>query len=105
MQPIWQALYDANADLTLAGHDHGYERFAPQTPAGAADGIRGIREFVVGTGGKSHYAFTTIRANSEVRESQTYGVLQLTLHAQSYDWRFVPEAGATFADSGSAACH
>ena len=105
MQPIWQTLYDANADVALAGHDHGYERFAPQTSAGVADGTRGIREFVVGTGGKSHYAFTTARPNSLVRESQTYGVLELTLHAQSYDWRFVPEAGGTFADSGSAACH
>jgi len=105
MQPIWQALYDANADLALAGHDHGYERFAPQNPAGGADGVRGIREFVVGTGGKSQYTFTTIRPNSEARESSTYGVLQLELHAQSYDWRFVPEAGKTFTDSGSATCH
>jgi len=105
MQPIWQALYDANADVTLAGHDHGYERFAPQNPAGAADTARGIREFVVGTGGKSHYPFTTIRPNSELRQSTTYGVLELALHAQSYDWRFVPEAGQTFADGGSAACH
>jgi acid phosphatase type 7 len=105
MQPIWQALYDANADLTLAGHDHGYERFAPQTAAGVADGARGLRGFVVGTGGKSHYPFTTVRPNSELREANTYGVLKLELHAQSYDWRFVPEAGKTFADSGSAACH
>jgi acid phosphatase type 7 len=105
MQPIWQTLYDANADLTLAGHDHGYERFAAQNPAGAADGARGIRGFVVGTGGKSHYPFITVRPNSELREANTYGVLKLELHAQSYDWRFVPEAGQTFADSGSAACH
>jgi acid phosphatase type 7 len=105
MQPIWQALYDANTDVALAGHDHGYERFAPQNPAGGADGARGIREFVVGTGGKSHYAFPTTRPNSELRESSTYGVLELALHAHSYEWRFVPEAGKTFSDSGSAACH
>ena len=105
MQPIWQALYDANTDVALAGHDHGYERFAPQNPAGGADGARGIREFVVGKGGKSHYAFPTTRPNSELRESSTYGVLELALHAHSYDWRFVPEAGKTFSDSGSAACH
>jgi acid phosphatase type 7 len=105
MQPIWQALYDANADLVLAGHDHDYERFAPQTATGAADSARGIREFVVGTGGKSHYAFATVKPNSEVRQSDTYGVLKLTLHPQGYDWRFVPEAGKTFSDSGSASCH
>ena len=105
MQPFWQTLYDANADLVLAGHDHGYERFGPQTPAGAADTARGMREFVVGTGGKSHYTFTTIRPNSQVREGNTYGVLQLTLRQQGYDWRFVPEAGKTFTDTGSGACH
>jgi hypothetical protein len=64
-----------------------------------------MREFVVGTGGKSHYTFTTIKPNSEVREGNTYGVLQLTLRQQGYDWRFVAEAGKTFTDTGSGACH
>jgi hypothetical protein len=106
MQPIWQTLYDAGADVVLNGHDHDYERFAPQDPAGNADSARGIREFVVGTGGKSHYAISTPITNSEVRNSDTFGVLKLTLHATSYDWQFIPEAGRTFTDSGSGvACH
>ena len=105
MQAFWQALYDLNADVVLSGHDHDYERFAPQTPAGAADPARGIREFVVGTGGRSHYAITTVQPNSEAHNDTTYGVLKLTLHPSGYEWRFVPEAGKTFTDSGSGACH
>jgi 3',5'-cyclic AMP phosphodiesterase CpdA len=102
---LWSDLYGAGADLVLNGHDHDYERFAPQTAAGTADPVRGIREFVVGTGGKSHYAFSTLRPNSEVRNADTFGVLKLVLHPESYDWSFVPEAGGTFADSGSDTCH
>jgi hypothetical protein len=105
MVPSWNALYDAGADVVLSGHDHDYERFAPQTSSGAPDPARGIREFVVGTGGRSHYSFGTIRANSEVRNSDTFGVLKLTLHPTSYDWKFVPEAGKTFSDSGTSNCH
>lgn len=105
MQPIWQALYDYGADVVLSGHDHDYERFAPQTPAGLADGTSGIREFVVGTGGRSHYAVGALRPNSEISNSDTYGVLQLTLHATGFDWQFVPEAGKTFSDSGTGTCH
>ena len=93
MQPIWQALYDANADVVLSGHEHNYERFAPQTPGGQADALRGIREFVVGTGGKGHYPFAAPLANSEVRNADTFGVLKLTLHANGYDWTFVPGGG------------
>jgi hypothetical protein len=105
MQPLWQALYDANADLILGGHDHDYERFAPQTPAGLADNTRGIREFVVGTGGISHYALGTLKANSQVFNSDSFGVLKLTLYEGGYDWQFVPVAGATFTDAGSGSCH
>jgi hypothetical protein len=89
----------------LSGHDHTYERFAPQTPTGSPDRARGIREFVVGTGGRSHYGFSTVRPNSEVRNADTYGVLNLTLRPGSYEWKFVPEAGGAFTDSGSAYCH
>lgn len=103
--PIWQALYDYDADVVVNGHDHDYERFAPQDPGGAPDPTRGIRQFVVGTGGKSHYAFTSVEPNSEVRNADTFGVLQLTLHSGSYDWAFVPESGKTFTDSGSNLCH
>jgi len=102
---FWQDLYSAHADLVLNGHDHVYERFAPQSPAALAD-PNGIREFVVGTGGKNHYAFVTVQPNSEVRNATTFGVLKLTLHPSGYDWRFVndPTSG-TFTDSGSGACH
>jgi hypothetical protein len=104
-QPLWQALYDAGAEIVISGHEHNYERFAPQTPDGTADPARGIREFVVGTGGSSHYGFGTPIANSEIRDGATYGVLKLVLHPTGYDWAFVPAAGGTFTDSGSAACH
>jgi hypothetical protein len=104
MQPIWQALYDASADVVLGGHDHAYERFAPQDPDGALDLSRGIRQFVVGSGGKSHYSFTTTQPNSEARNSDTFGVLKLTLHPTGYEWRFAAEAGKTFTDSGSDDC-
>lgn len=102
---FWKDLYAAGAEIVLNGHDHDYERFAPQSPDAKADATRGIREFVVGTGGKNHYKFTNIRANSEVRNADTYGVLKLTLHPKSYTWGFVPEAGKTFTDSGSGSCH
>jgi len=104
-QPLWQALYDANADVILNGHEHIYERFAPQTPTGAADPARGIRQFTVGTGGRSHYTVGTPKPNSEVANGSTYGVIKLTLSASSYAWEFIPVAGATFRDSGSASCH
>ena len=100
---FWQALYQYGADVILNGHDHTYERFAPQNPNGQAD-PNGIREFVVGTGGATLYPFTTIRANSEVRNNTAHGVLKLTLHATSYDWEFVPIAGQTFTDSGTTNC-
>src|SRR5215210_7262597 len=103
-QPIWDALYAAKADVVISGHDHNYERFARQTPSGALDTSRGIREFVVGTGGASHGGFGTIKANSQVRNSTTYGVLKLTLNSASYSWKFVPVAGKTFTDSGTTSC-
>ena len=104
-QPFWQLLYDNDVDLILNGHDHIYERFAPQDPNGAADSSRGIREFIVGTGGSDHTTLEQLAANSEVRNIDTFGVLKLTLHATGYDWKFLPEAGKTFTDSGSEACH
>ena len=105
MQPIWQVLYDADADLVLNGHDHNYERFAPQNPVGAADPVRGIREFVVGTGGKDLRTIGSLINNSESHNDNTWGVLKLTLHPTSYEWKFIPVAGMTFTDSGSGTCH
>jgi hypothetical protein len=106
VQPFWQILYNARADLIINGHAHNYERFAPQDPNGNLDMVNGIREFVVGTGGETLMSFdTTLAANSEVRNSSAYGVMQFTLHAASYDWQFIPVAGQTFTDSGSQTCH
>ncbi|HJW90350.1 MAG TPA: metallophosphoesterase, partial [Anaerolineales bacterium] len=102
--PFWQALYDFEADVVLNGHDHTYERFDLQNPSGQADPNRGIREFVVGTGGAALYPFPTIQPNSQVRNNTAWGVLKLTLHATSYSWEFIPIAGQTFTDSGSANC-
>jgi len=103
-QPLWQALYDAGADVVLSGHEHNYERFAPQTPDGTADPARGIREFVVGTGGGGAYRLGPPIANSETGRAE-YGVLQLTLTSQAYRWQFIPVPPSSFRDSGSAACH
>jgi hypothetical protein len=104
-QPFWDDLYAAGVDVVLNGHDHIYERFAPQTPAGAADPQRGVREFLVGTGGKVLTSIQTVRANSEVRDASTFGVLELSLYPNGYGWRFVPEAGKSFTDSGFGLCH
>ena len=106
MRDIYKALYDLGADVVFSGHEHNYERFAPQDADGNLDTARGIRQFVVGTGGAHHYGFvSTPVPHSEVRNSDTYGVIQLTLHSGSYDWKFLPEAGKTFTDSGSQGCH
>jgi len=105
LEPLWEALYEAGADVVLSGHEHNYERFAPQDPEGRADPEGGIRGFVVGTGGKSHYPILDPIANSEIHNDESYGVLKLTLNPKSYEWRFVPVGGETFSDSGSARCH
>ncbi len=104
MQAIWRLLYDHGVDVIISGHDHNYERFAPQDADARPDPIRGIREFIVGTGGASQRAFSTIRANSEVRDTGTFGVLKLTLRTNGYDWEFVPVAGRSFRDAGTGTC-
>ena len=101
---IWTQLYAAHADLVLDGHDHIYERFAPQTPAGVADPVNGITEITVGTGGANHTSIAGVVANSVVRDTTSFGILRLTLHSGSYSWTFVPATGS-FTDTGSAACH
>jgi hypothetical protein len=102
--PLYQALYDAGADVVLTAHNHHYERFAPLDPSGRSDTARGLRQFVVGTGGKSLEAFKTVHAGSEVR-SRTFGVLTLTLNPTGYDWRFHAVAGSSFSDTGTTTCH
>ncbi len=112
MNDIWNDLVAAHVDVVLSGHNHDYERFEPigAAPAGQVQpnlDPSGIRAFVVGTGGKNHYAFAAAPLNGEViRDASTFGVLKLTLHANSYDWQFVNDPGSgTFTDSGTAACH
>jgi hypothetical protein len=105
MRPFWQDLYTAGADVVLNGHDHDYERFAPQNPDGTADPEKGIREFVVGTGGKNLRGFVQPLPTTEVRSNNSFGVLQLTLHADGYEWKFIPIAGGQFTDAGKGVCH
>jgi acid phosphatase type 7 len=103
--PLYQALYDSGAEIVLTGHDHDYERFSPMTAGGQADSTYGVREFVVGTGGRHLRGFSSTHANSEVRNSSTYGVLRLTLRPDGYTWEFLPVSGSSFTDSGSGSCH
>ena len=102
--PFWTALYDAGTDVVINGHDHDYERFAPQDPDANEDRERGIRQFVAGTGGKSLRAFADTKPNSELRYAVTHGVFKMTLHDGSYDWEFIPTTG-DFSDRGTAFCH
>jgi hypothetical protein len=121
MARIWNDLARAHVDIVLSGHNHDYERFAPigvvpgvEVPTGPTDqpnfeqpilNPTGIREFVVGTGGKNHYLFTHAPLSGElVRNDNTYGLLLLRLRPRGYSWRFVPEPGKTFTDSGSGTC-
>jgi hypothetical protein len=104
MDPLWRALYAAGADVVVNGHDHDYERFAPQDPDGLEDRLRGIRQFVVGTGGTRLRGFDDPLANSELRASVSHGLLEFTLRDGGYDWRFIPTEG-DFSDRGTASCH
>jgi hypothetical protein len=105
MRPAWNALYSAKADIVVSGHSNNYERFARQRPDGTLNNTRGIREFVVGTGGAALAPFGATQPNSEVRNAETFGILKLTLHPSSYEWRFIPQEGAAFTDSGRTDCH
>jgi len=104
-QDVYQALYEAGAEVVVVGHDHNYQRFAPQTAEGQLDRQRGIRQFVAGMGGASSYSFDSPIANTEAYNTDTYGVLKLTLGPGTYQWEFVPVAGKTYRDSGSGTCH
>jgi hypothetical protein len=102
---FWQALYEYGTELVVVGHEHHYERFAPLNPAGEIDPAAGIRQIIAGTGGRYLRPTGVPRTGSEVRNSETFGVLKLTLRHDSYDWEFIPVAGQTFTDSGSGVCH
>jgi hypothetical protein len=101
---FWKVLYNHGVDVVLSGHDHAYERYALQTPAQVRDPKHGIREFVVGTGGRSLDTFTGPFTNGQFREDTEFGVLKLTLHPQRYEWRFVNTAKHVL-DSGQTDCH
>jgi LysM repeat protein len=101
---LYKALYEYGADVVLTGHAHGYERFGLQDPTGQADPGRGIRQFVVATGGAPLRDFKFIQPGSEARDAETYGVLKMTLRPAGYDWEFIPIPGKTFTDSGSGEC-
>lgn len=105
MRDVWRVLHAAGVDVVVNGHEHHYERFAPQDPGGAADTARGIRQFIVGTGGANPGYFSETQPNSEARERGVYGVLQLTLREDSYGWEFLPVAGQKFHESGEGRCH
>jgi hypothetical protein len=104
MLDVWQLLYEFGADVIVNGHDHIYERFAPQDPKGKLD-PKGIRQFVVGTGGAGAYEFRKVLPNSEVRSNKSYGVLKLTLRPTEYTWEFVSGAGEQLQDIGTGQCN
>ena len=105
VKDAFRALYDGGVEAVLSGHDHTYERFAPQDPDGRADPDRGVRQFVVGTGGAPFYAVRdTLRPNSEAHQNRVHGVLRLVFHHDGYDWEFVG-TGEGFSDKGHGECH
>lgn len=103
--PFWDVLYTHGAEVVLTGHEHHYERFAPQDPAGLGDERFGIRQFVVGTGGNDAYGFGNVLPTSERRLTDVLGVLRLDLRADGYDWRFVSAAGGGGDERGTGRCH
>jgi hypothetical protein len=104
MRAVWRTLYAAGVDVVVVAHDHLYERFAPQDADLRFDPVRGMRQFVVGTGGAHLYDPRAIKPNSEVRASE-FGVLKLNLRQAGYEWQFVPIEGGGFRDFGTGDCH
>ena len=104
VRDLWAELYNAGVDIVISAHEHLYERFAPQTPDGAADPEYGIRQFVVGTGGAPLASALRRASNSEVLLT-TFGILRLTLQPQSYRWEFLSAEGGGVLDSGTGTCH
>jgi hypothetical protein len=102
---VWRVLYASGVDVVVNGNEHLYERFAPMNPDGEMELASGIREFVVGTGGVSHYRFAELHPNSQVRDNTSFGVLKFTLFSDGYAWEFMPVAGMDFTDSGRDICH
>lgn len=105
MDDAWQILHAAGVEVLLSSHDHNYERFAPQDGSGQHDEKRGIRQFVVGTGGASLTPLRFKKWNSEISDNSSFGVLKLTLKDVGYEWEFLPVEKDGFTDSGAALCH
>ncbi len=108
-KPFWKLLYRAGADVVLSGHNHNYQRYAPMDAKGQADPVNGMTEFIVGTGGRNTNDLgskSTMPPTFVTGQDTSFGILALTLHPGSYDWRFVTAAGSpAFFDSGTATCH
>jgi len=105
VRPFYEALYNAGVEMVLSAHDHLYERFAPQNANGVAEPGRGVRQFIVGTGGHELNKFGTPLPNSEARVEGSLGIMRLTLSEGSYSWSFVPVGGGAALDSGQDVCH
>jgi hypothetical protein len=105
MQSVWRILAGANVELVLAAHDHHYERFAPMDIAGKRDDERGIRQFIVGTGGARMTKIRLIKRHSKARNNESLGVLKLVLGSGNYAWQFLPAAPGAYTDNGKGACH
>jgi acid phosphatase type 7 len=105
VRPLFETLYENGAELVINGHDHNFERFAPQNPEGIHDPVAGIRQFVAGTGGTGTSSIGVIAANSESRFTDAFGVLKLSLYTDGYEWEFLSEDGSGFNDVGIEACH
>ena len=105
MQDMVQLMYDKGVELLLVGHSHFYERFRRNDANQNADPNYGLRQIIVGTGGRNVYGFGTVEPGSEVRNGTTFGVIKLTLRLGGYSWKFVPIAGQTFTDAGTETCH
>jgi hypothetical protein len=105
MRPFFDALYNAGVEIVLSGHEHIYERFAPQRADGTADAARGVRQFVVGTGGHELNPMGVPLPNSEFRQNAKWGVLRMTLGQGNYSWQFLPVGGGAPLDSGTGTCH
>ena len=104
MRPVYDRLYEYGVDVILAGHRHHYERLAPMKPDGTSDPVNGFRTFIAGMGGRGGGGTTNQHPLSEIANGSTFGILKMYLYDDSYAWKFIPEAGKTFSDSGSAAC-
>jgi hypothetical protein len=105
MRPMFELLQGAGVEMLLSGHEHIYERFAPQKADGTADPVRGVRQFVIGTGGHELNPLGPPVPNSEFRQNTSWGVLRLALEPGSYSWQFVPAGGGAPIDAGTGTCH